>query len=147
MRNGLLSELAVIGYEICLQGENIRLRYQKPGSPPDTVKLLIDELKKHKAEAVNILKMGDDTITPTEKTQPQANVKASWPPEVQALVDWFATLKEPTETFYLETNRHISDPAKFFQSLRQDIKAGQTGPRARMGTLQSDLWMLKARLN
>jgi len=146
MRSGLLSDLAVIGYEIFLEGNSIRYRYRKPGSPPDTVKLLIDELKKHKEEAVNILKMGD-TITPTEKSQPQADVKASWPPEVQSLVDWFATLKEPPEPFHLEAHRHIVDPEKFFRSLRQDIKAGPTGARARMGALQSDLRMLKARLN
>lgn len=51
MRTGLLSELSVIGYEIFLEGETIRLRYQKSDSPPESAKLLIDELRKHKAEA------------------------------------------------------------------------------------------------
>jgi len=31
MRTGLLSDLSVIGYEILLEGETIRLRYQKNG--------------------------------------------------------------------------------------------------------------------
>jgi len=146
MRTGLLSELSVIGYEIFLQGENIRLRYQKLDTPPESARQLIDELKKYKAEAVNILKMGD-TFTPTEKSQPQAKVTASWPPEDQALLDWFLPLDPPTEPFYLEAHRHIVNPEKFFQSLRQDIETGHTGSRAKMGTLQCDLRKLKVYLN
>ena len=146
MRAGLLSELSVIGYEIFLQGENIRLKYQKPGNPPDTVKPLIEELRKYKDEVVNILRMGD-TITPTEKSQPQSAAKASYPPAVQTLSDWFLTLEPPAEPFYLEDHRKIVDPVKFFSALRMDITAGPAGPRARMGTLQCDLRKLKARLN
>jgi hypothetical protein len=146
MRAGLLSELSVIGYEIFLQGENIRLRYQKPDAPPESARLLIDELREYKAEAVNILKMGD-TFTPTEKSQPQADETASWPSENQSLLDWFLALDQPTEPFYLEPHRKIVDPVKVFSALRMDITAGPDGPRARMGTLQCDLRKLNAYLN
>lgn len=78
MRDGLLSELSVIGYEIFLKGENIGYRYQKPDDPPDTARQLIDELRKYKAEVMKILKKTDNTITPTEKTQPGANTKVVW---------------------------------------------------------------------
>jgi len=143
MRSGLLSDFALIGYEIFLEGNNVRYRYQKPGTPPDTVRSLIEELRKYKDEVVNILKMGD-TITPTEKSQSRANVKAAWPSKDQSLVDWFIELEAPTEPFYLEAHRHIVNPVKFFSALRMDITAGPDGPRARMGTLQCDLRKLKA---
>jgi hypothetical protein len=148
MRSGLLSDLAVIGYEISLEGNNIRYRYQKPGNPPDTVDPLIEELGKYKAEVVSILKTGeDDTVALTEKSQSRANMKAAWPSKDQSLLDWFLTLEAPTEPFYLEPHRHVVGPAKFFSALRMDITAGPAGPRAKMGSLQSDLRELKARLN
>jgi hypothetical protein len=134
MRSGLLSDLISIGYEIFLEGNDIRYRYQKPGNPPDIVKPLINELKQHKTEVVNILKMG--TITPS-------NVKAAWPPEVQSLVDWFLTLDQPTEPFYLEGHRRIVNPAKFFSALRMDIKDGPYGPRGKHGIVIQDLITLK----
>ena len=147
MRSGLLSDLVSIGYEISLEGDNIRYRYQKPGNPPDTVDPLIEELRKYKAEVVDILKMRGDTITLTEKSQSRANMKAAWPSKDQSLLDWFMTVEAPTEPFYLEPHRHVVGPAKFFSALRMDITAGPAGPRAKMGSLQSDLRELKARLN
>ena len=105
-----------------------------------TARRLIDELRTSKAEKAN-------TVIPIEKTQPGANVKAVWPPDVQALIDWFIKLEPPTEPFYLEPHLHIIHPAKFFSSIWREIQTGHKGPRARMGTLQSDLRMLKARLN
>jgi len=77
MRAELLSELSAIGYEIVLEGETIRLQYQKPGEPPETARQLIDELRECKAEAVNILKAGN-TITPVEIVEPGATVGAIW---------------------------------------------------------------------
>ena len=143
MRNDLLLDLTTIGYEILLEGDHVKLRYRKSGSPPDTVKPLIDELRKCKAEVVNILKMGC-FIAPSEELQPPVQVKTEWPPEVQALVDWFMTLTPPTESFCLEPHLLIADPVKFFQSLRREIETGPRGPRARLGALQSDLRKLKA---
>jgi len=56
MRPGLLSELAALGYEILPEGENIKLRYLGQGIPPEAARSLITELKKHKVEALNLLK-------------------------------------------------------------------------------------------
>jgi len=74
-------------------------------------------------------------------------VKTSWPPEVQSLVDWFMKLKPPETPFYLEDHREIIDPKKFFSSLRRDIEAGPSKPRARTGALQSDLRNLRDKLH
>jgi hypothetical protein len=146
MRSGLLSDLATVGYEIALEGGHVKLRYRKSGSPPDTVKPLIDELRKYKAEVVNILKMGS-TDTPTEKSESQSNVKAVWPSDVQSLVDWFMIQEAPAEPFLLEPHLRVVGPDKFFESLRREIETGPRGPRARLGALQSDLWKMKAYLN
>jgi hypothetical protein len=143
MRSDLLSDLAVTGYTILLEGDNIRYSYQKPGNPPISAKLLIDELKKFKAEVVSILKKGS-SIVPKEKTQTETNPKTSWPPEVQYLIDWFMTLDTPTEPFYLAPHIRVINPEKFFASLKREIATGPTGPRARMGTLQSDLQSLES---
>jgi len=86
MRTGLLSELSVIGYEIFLEGENIRLLYQKPGNPPETVKPLIDELRKHKTEAVNILKAR--SIISRKAITPNALLTTIWAnPYAQATME------------------------------------------------------------
>lgn len=142
MRTALLSDLAIVGYEIFLEGDNVKLRYQKPDNPPDTVRPLIDELRKCKAEVVNILK-ASYTITYAEKTQQRANVNAVWPPDVQYLIDWFMELEAPSEPFYLEPHRKVIDSEKFFASLRQEIAAGPRCPRNRNGTLLFDLKILK----
>lgn len=142
MRNDLLLDLTTIGYEIFLEGDHVKLRYRKSGSPPDMVKPLIDELRKCKAEVVNILRAGS-TAAPSEESQLPVQVEAIWPPAVQSLVDWFMTLTPPTERFYLEPHLHIVDPVKFFQSLRREIETGPRGPRSRRGALQWDLQNLK----
>jgi hypothetical protein len=77
MRTGLLSDLSVIGYAICLEGGTIRLRYQKQDTPPESARQLIDELRKHKAEAVNVLKT-DNTITHPAIAEPRATVGTIW---------------------------------------------------------------------
>jgi hypothetical protein len=77
MRSGLLSDLAVVGYEIFLEGDNVKLMYRRSGNPPDTVKPLIDELKICKAEVVNILK-SLDIITPSEIVKSGATSQAIW---------------------------------------------------------------------
>jgi hypothetical protein len=142
----VIQKLKSIGYQIRMDGQDILLNSDNDPPDPELATNLLTELKKYKAEAVNILKMGD-TITPTEKTQSGANMKTVWLPEVQSHVDWFATLKEPTEPFYLEPHRKIVDPVKYFSALWMDITAGPAGPRARMGSLQCDLRKLKAYLN
>ena len=142
MRAGLLSELAAIGYEIFLRGDNIRLRYQKKDSPPESVRPLIEELKQHKAEVVNILRMGR-TASSDEVTQSQSTKAVSWPPEYQSLVDWFMILDTPKAPFYLDAHRHVVDPVKFFSALQKDIEEGPNGPRGRHGIVIQDLTTIK----
>lgn len=142
MRIGLLFALMNVGYEIILQGDTIRLKYQKPDTPPKSARWLIDELKKYKAEALTILKMRN-VSTQTEKSQTPENVNALWPPKVQSLIDWFMKLEPPAESFNLEPHMFVIDPHKFFATIRREIETGPTGPRARTGALQSDLWKLK----
>jgi hypothetical protein len=77
MRTGLLSDLSVIGYQIFLEGETIRLRYQKPDTPPESARQLIDELRKFKTEAVNILKT-DNALPPREIIQPEPILEIVW---------------------------------------------------------------------
>jgi hypothetical protein len=77
VRTGLLSDLSVIGYEILLEGETIRLRYQKPDTPPESARQLIDELRKYKSEAVNILKTVRN-VTPQTIVEPKVIVSAIW---------------------------------------------------------------------
>ena len=139
MRTGLLSELSALGYEILLNGENIHLHYQKEGNPPEAVKPLLDELKKHKAEVVNMLRMGK-VVSPDEVTPSQP---VSWSLEFQALIDWFMELDTPKEPFHLEPNRRIINPSKFFAALQRDIEAGPQGPRGRYGALIQDLIAMK----
>lgn len=146
MRPGLLSDIVAIGYEILLEGDHVKLRYRKRDNPPDTVRPLIDELRQYKAEVVNILKMGS-TDAPTEKTEPQLNVKAVWPLEIQPLVDWFMMQEAPVEPFFLEPHLRVVGPGKFFESLRREIETGPRGPRAKLGALQSDLQKIKVYLN
>jgi hypothetical protein len=78
MRSGLLSDLSTVGYEIFLDGDDIRLSYRKPGNPPDTVRQLIDELKKYKAEFIKILKAGNNTNTSEKNVESEAIVNAIW---------------------------------------------------------------------
>jgi hypothetical protein len=70
----------------------------------------------------------------------------SWPSDIQSLIDWFLTLVPPPEPFYLADHIKVIDPIKFFEKLRSEIEAGPTGPRARLGTLQSDLRALHVKL-
>lgn len=79
--------------------------------------------------------------------RPASNLDLSWSPEVQSLVGWFMTLTPPAESFYLEDHLHVLDPVKYFHALRRDIQTGPKGPRARMGTLQTDLYKLRVYLS
>ena len=146
MRSGLLSDLVGSGYELFLEGDRIRYRYLKPGDPPESVKPLLEELKRHKSEVVKILRMGG-SIAPTTTLQHQSAETASWPQEVQPLVDWFMPLRTPTAAFQMGEHRHIVAPEKFFRSLRQDIEGGPEGPRGRHGIVIQDLTALKKLLN
>ncbi|MBP7766230.1 MAG: hypothetical protein KA113_13670 [Syntrophaceae bacterium] len=143
MRTGLLSELSVIGYEIYLEGETIRLRYKKPGHPPEkTVKALVEELKAHKAEAVAILKEANSNNSPYN-VLPMAGTGAVWSREDQNIIDWFEEQTPPPTPFYQEPHIRVIDPKKYFAKLREEIAAGPTSPRGRNGALLHDLKTLK----
>ncbi len=142
MRARLFSDLECIGYEIFLEGNNIRYRYQKFGTPPSIARSLIDELRKNKAEVVSILKTYS-TDVPTEKSQPPTKVKAMWPSNMHGLIDWFMALKPPAAPFDQETHIHVIDPAKYFASLKREIESGPGCPRGRNGALLYDLNTLR----
>jgi hypothetical protein len=133
MRTGLFSDLSAIGYEIILEGDYIKLRYRKPDTPPESARQLIEELRQCKQEAIALLT--------TNKHM------AIWPPEVQALMDWFMKLEPPETPFYLEPHRQVVDPDKFFASLRQEITLGPDSPRGRNGALLYDLNTLRKNLH
>ena len=138
----VIQNLRSIGYFIRVDGEDILLTSDHDPQDPELAMNLLTELKLCKTEAVNILKTSN-TITHTEKTQPGANVKAIWSPEVQSLIDWFIELKPSTEPFYLEPHRKVIDPEKFFVSLQNEIAIGPSCPRNRNGALLCDLEILK----
>ena len=95
MRTGLLSEIVTIGYEIFLEGENIRLRYHKQGDPPDNARTLIRELKAYKTEALELLKeMGEPTSTIPHPTP-------EWSTPMGDLVNWFWNSRLPEGPFSL----------------------------------------------
>jgi len=142
MRSGLLSELENIGYEIFLNGDNLHLRYRKPGVPPESVCTLIAELRESKEEVISLLKMADH-LSSAEKIDYGPNRKPQWPSKIEELIAGFKRLDRPVAPFYLELHRWIIDPEKFFQALDRDIDQGPMGPRARMGTLQSDIRKMK----
>jgi len=146
MRSGLLSDLTAVGYEIFLEGDQVKLRYRKPDDPPDTARRLIAELRKYRTEVEKILKTGD-TASPAHKSQPRVAVKTAWTPEVESLVEWFILQEAPSEPFHLQPHLRVVDPCKFFSSLRQDIGKGPAGARAKYGALQDDLRKLKIFLN
>ena len=70
-------------------------------------------------------------------------VTDSWPLDTKSLIEWFLTQEAPVEPFLLEPHLRVIDPGKFYAALRREIETGHRGPRARLGTLQSDLWKLK----
>jgi hypothetical protein len=86
-------------------------------------------------------------ITPVAIVEHEPNVHASWPSDVQSIANWFLELESPTESFCLGAHMTVTDPEKFFATLRQEIKTGPSCPRGRMGTLQSDLRKLKEYFN
>jgi len=143
MRTGLLSELSAIGYEIFLEGETIRLRYQKPGCPPEKkVMALVEELQAHKAEALAILKVANSSNSPCN-VLPMAGKGTVWSREDQNIIDWFEEQTPPPTPFYQEPHIRVIDPKKYFAKLQEEITAGPASPRGRNGALLHDLKTLR----
>ena len=71
----------------------------------------------------------------------------SWDEQTSALIDWFDSADLPVEPFRLRSGVEVTDPQKFYTSLRNDIEQGVKGARARTGALQEDLEGLFDRFN
>jgi len=56
----ILEELQRLGYDVTLDGPDIRLRYPRCKAQPAEARSLIAELRERKAEAVEILRGADD---------------------------------------------------------------------------------------
>jgi hypothetical protein len=63
----------------------------------------------------------------------------SWDEQTSALIDWFDSTDLPVAPFRLRSGVEVTDPQKFYTSLRSDIEQGVGGARARTGSLQEDL--------
>jgi len=122
MRKALLTDLTIIGYEIVLEGKDIKLRYRGEGDPPENAQALIAELRNCKVEAIAIL----------------AN-QLDWSDHTKELIKWFKNAELPTEPFQVGRHKTISDPMKYYVVLAYDVEVGPTGSRARYGVLENDL--------
>ena len=63
----------------------------------------------------------------------------SWDEQTSGLIDWFVSADLPVAPFRLRSGVEVTDPQKFYTSLRNDIEQGVEGARARTGALQEDL--------
>jgi len=148
----LKQQLEYTGCRLYLDGDNIRYRFTGK-QIPDDAKPLLQELKTHKSEMVALLKptiavaFPNVEQSPMMPTETAANVKTSWSPEIQSLIDWFMAAEPPPAPFDLEPHRHVIDPEKFFASLRQEITIGPSCPRNRNGALLCDLEILRKYLH
>jgi hypothetical protein len=130
MRPELITDLITLGYDIFLEGDNIRARYERQGDPPQNARVLIAELKDHKAEAVNILKFtghhgaeaavveqSPQTILaeyvqivkvwdkPQDRERKPDIKQPEWSDRAKELIDWFRNAHLPMEPFRLSPAR------------------------------------------
>jgi hypothetical protein len=63
----------------------------------------------------------------------------SWDEQTSSLIDWFDSADLPVAPFRLRRGVEVTDPQRFYTSLRNDIEQGVGGARARTGALQEDL--------
>jgi hypothetical protein len=55
MIESLISDLQGLGYQLSLDGVNLRFRYNRAGEPPEGAAILLEGLRQHKVEAVDYL--------------------------------------------------------------------------------------------
>jgi len=73
-----LEELEAIGYSIWLDGQRIRLKYRGEGRPdPSRIEPLIEDLRRHKAEVLQILR---DRETSRIFKEALAQISSNWIP-------------------------------------------------------------------
>jgi len=75
-----------------------------------------------------------------------ARTPDDWPAALADFVLLLAPDDLPVVPFELNPWTTIVDRTKFLRWLQADIRRGHTGPRARLGTLQTDLRHLRQRL-
>jgi hypothetical protein len=67
----------------------------------------------------------------------------SWNSEINDLISWFKTAPRLKTPFSLAGHLKVINPEKYFAALETEIAAGPKSPRAKYGTLQSDLLKLR----
>ena len=84
---------------------------------------------------------------PSTQIPPEITIKTRvvWDAATEAIIRWFGSTKLPINPFNLCACVRVTNPAKFYSSLREDIGSGPDGPRARTGALQKDLTRVYAR--
>ena len=63
----------------------------------------------------------------------------SWDEQTSTLIDWFDSADLPVTPFRLRSGVEVTDPQRFYTSLKNDIELGVEGARALTGALQEDL--------
>ena len=114
---------------------------------------LVNRLRLNKTELLTLLQPGKPeevtaplTLWPAEKGEPDDSASIEWP---AALVDFVLLLTPedlPPEPFQLNAWTTVIDRTKFLRSVQTDLRAGHTGPRARLGAVQADLRHLQSLL-
>jgi len=81
---------------------------------------------------------------PSTQIPPEITIKTRvvWDAATEAIIRWFGSTKLPINPFDLCVCVRVTNPAKFYSSLREDIGGGPNGPRARTGALQEELRLL-----
>ena len=126
MRANLLPDLKAIGYAIFLNGDQVKLKYQKPGDPPVSARYLIEELKNCKTDAVKFLK-SMNTLTSAEKTQLRDKREVIWrnpypqgTPEARR-----ASLQEVIRAMLYGLPPTDDEQSRHIKNIVQDILAGK----------------------
>jgi len=87
MRAGLLTEIDNIGCDIYVEGNNLKVSYRRSGIPPETVYPLIDELRKHKAEVIDLLKANATKPSPLWSNPHQEGTREARLASLEMLMD------------------------------------------------------------
>lgn len=137
----LLSDAAAAGLTVRADGDRLVIRGPRKAEP------LARRLLEHKRQVIAALgplsaanRRGPGPFRNAEGPGGRRSARDSlpWP---AALADWVLLL-EPADlpaTFWLRAGVEVVNRERFLTSLRADVLAGPTGPRAFYGGVQSDL--------
>ena len=67
------------------------------------------------------------------------NTLSNWDVETARLVDWFLTTEPPEGPFALYPHHYIARPGPYWEYVKDNLRLGPGGPRARWRALQKDL--------